>query len=200
MAGKHEIIYCGGQFHFDYLRPDFMEKAAADYRSVLLGSTDALLRGSGAATVGEGLSYIGPYYFETDGMLDRDIVETEMRMIENCTHAFFLLEDAQCPGTVSEMVYAAALGKKITVVYVRNEEETESSLRTACWYPIIHCGLIGGSGVSAVPCRDYTQAKQAILERIRSLSPSAPADCGNSGSAAASSTGSNPPDTPAQRR
>ena len=200
MAGNHEIIYCGGRFHFDYLEPDFMEKASADYRSVLLGNTDALLHGSGVTAISADLSYIGPYYFETDGMLDRDIVETEMRMIENCTHAFFLLEDARCPGTVSEMVYAAALGKKITVVYVRNEHETESALRTACWYPIIHCGLIGGSAVCAIPCPDYSQAEKTILERIRSLSSSAPGDCGNSGSAAVSSTVSTPPDTPAQQR
>ena len=172
MAGNHEIIYCGGQFRFDYLEPDFMEKASVDYRSRLLGSTDALLRGSGVIGISKNLSYIGPYYFETDGMLDRDIVGTEMRMIENCTHAFFLLEDARCPGTVSEMVYAASLGKKITIVYVRNEEETESTLRTSCWYPIIHCGLIGGSAVSSVPCPDYAQAEKTILKCIRSLSSS----------------------------
>ena len=138
MAGKHEIIYCGGQFHFDYLRPDFMENAAADYRSVLLGSTDALLRGSGAAAVGEGLSYIGPYYFETDGMLDRDIVETEMRMIENCTHAFFLLEDAQ-------LFRGGPEDRQIRLRADRRIRRQRSAL------PGLHAGEAGHSGTHPLP-------------------------------------------------
>jgi nucleoside 2-deoxyribosyltransferase len=74
------------------------------------------------------LAYIGLYYFETDGVLNQDIVEVEKRQIERCTIAVFLLDNAPCPGTIVEMVYAAALQKRIPVYYVKNVNEVESAL------------------------------------------------------------------------
>ena len=102
-------------------------------------------------------------------MIDRDIVETEMRMIEECDVAFFLLEDGTCPGTVSEMIYAATLKKRMCIVYIRNEEETESSLRSACWYPINMCRSINKSETEVFPCIDREQAERILLEQISVL-------------------------------
>ena len=160
-------VFCGGRFHFDYLDEDYVQKASEDYRAILLGDVNKLLRGSGIMKLQGHLSYVGPYYFETEGMIDRDIVEAEMRMIEECDIAFFLLEDGICPGTVSEMIFAATMQKRVCVVYVRNEEETESSLRSACWYPINMCMSINKSGTEVITCDDYEQANNTIVMRIK---------------------------------
>lgn len=73
-------VFCGGRFHFDYLDENYIQKAYEDYRALLLGDVNNLLRGSGSIRISDNLFYAGPYYFETEGMIDRDIVETEMRM------------------------------------------------------------------------------------------------------------------------
>ena len=72
-----EYVYCGGRFDFDYLDADFEKKAEEDYRAILLNDVSKLLRNSGTVILSSRMAYIGPYYFESDGMLDRDIVETE---------------------------------------------------------------------------------------------------------------------------
>ena len=161
------VIYCGGVFHFDCVDENYLQAAAQDYRAVLLGDVNCLLHGKGMTPVSSGTAYIGPYYFETADMQDRDIVKTEMRMIEACTHAFFLLEDASCPGTIAELIYAAALQKQLCIVYVRNESETESALQSPCWYPIIQSGLISRSDVSVTACENRRQAEETILKEIR---------------------------------
>ena len=152
-----ESIYCGGRFDFDYLDKDYREKAAADWRAVLPGGVDRLLQNAGRLRLSDQLTYVGPFYFESDGMIDRDIVGAEMRQVESCTCVVFLLDGVNCPGTVAEMVYAASLQKKIRVFYVKDENETESSLRSACWYPIILCQKICAD-TEAVACRDAADA------------------------------------------
>ena len=162
-----KTVYCGGQFRFDCADGDYLRKAALDYRASLLGDVNRLLNGKGLTALSGHTAYIGPYYFETAGMLDRDIVKTEMRMIGQCTHAYFLLEDASCPGTVSELIYAATLRKKICIAYVRDENETESALRSPCWYPIIQSGLISRSEVTVIACGTPEQAGETLLNEIR---------------------------------
>ena len=68
-----EYLYSGGRFDFDYRDADFEEKAARDYRAILLNDVNKLLSNSDTVILSGHLAYIGPYYFETDGMLDRDI-------------------------------------------------------------------------------------------------------------------------------
>ena len=174
--GKTEMesrIFCSGRFHFDYLEEGYVRKASEDYRAVLLGDVNRLLKGSGLTRINDCLSYVGPYYFEPECATDRDIVETEMHMIRECDAAFFLLEDGLCPGTVSEMIFAATLQKRMCIAYVRNEEETESSLRSACWYPINMCRIINRSEIEVFPAADRMQAEKILLERIRNRRASA---------------------------
>ena len=133
-------IYCGGSFNFDYLKCGDRDDAAEDYRAVLLGGADLLLERNGCVKINENVEYIGPFYFETDGMKDRDIVHSEWEMVKKCTDAIFLLDGAGCPGTVCELTAASMLGKRVHIFYIRKGEgeETESDLHTPCWYPIIH--------------------------------------------------------------
>ncbi len=159
---RMEYLYCGGRFDFDYLQAGYAQKAAEDYRAVLLGDVQKLLNNGGNVPLSDGLAYVGPYYFETDGMLDREIVETEMGEIERCTICIFLLDGAACPGTVAEMVYAAMLGKRMHVFYIRDERETESALASPCWYPMLLCRRSAPDRVRLVPCADLAEARDRI--------------------------------------
>jgi hypothetical protein len=90
-------IYCGGSFKFDYLKKGYRQKAAEDYRSVLLGSEELLLKRSEGVRINGNVEYIGPFYFETDGMKDHDIVQSEWDMVKNCTDAIFCLTERGAP-------------------------------------------------------------------------------------------------------
>ena len=166
-----EYLYCGGSFDFDFLQEGYEQKAAEDYRAALLGDVQRLLHNAGTVRLNEGLSYVGPYYFETDGMLDRDIVQTEKDQIERCTVAIFLLDGAACPGTVGEMVYAAALNKDLRIFYILDEQETESGLHSPCWYPMILCQQLDPGHVELIPCKDSTEARGRIAQFLFALSP-----------------------------
>ena len=164
-----ETVYCGGRFHFDYQNEDYLQKASDDYRAILLGDVNTLLRGSGIVKINDTYSYIGPYYFESDGMVDKEIVQIEMRMIEDSTLDVFLLEDGLCPGTVSEMVYASTLHKQMIVVYIQDDRETESNLKCPCWYPIIHCLQINEGNIRVIAARDFFHAQRIILNILHGI-------------------------------
>lgn len=162
-------FYCGGSFGFDYLQPNYREQAAADYRAILLGSPDRLLQRSTGVELHAEAMYIGPFYFESDGMLDRDIVKSEMEMVTNCTDAVFLLDNASCPGTICELTMASMLGKRVHLFYLRkaDDEETESSLHTPCWYPILHSSIMN-EYTRLYPCSSLEDAVDQIRRLIES--------------------------------
>lgn len=162
-----DYLYCGGRFDFDYRDAYFEKKAAKDYRAILLNDVNKLLSSSDTILLSNSMAYIGPYYFETDGMLDQDIVETEKRQIERCTIAVFLLDNTPCPGTITEMVYAAALQKRVRIYFVKNTNETESVLQSPFWYPIILCRKIDSSDVNIIACDSYDEARDGILKWIK---------------------------------
>jgi hypothetical protein len=164
-------VYCGGTFAFDYLNPAYRALAAEDYRAVLLGGAEALLQRSDAVTVAPGVSYVGPFYFESDGMVDADIVGAELGMVRECTDAVFLLDHGLCPGTVSELTVASLLGKKVAVFYVKRSEaeETESVLHSPCWYPITLAGLLN-ERTEVFPCESLAEAKACAVSWVHSLS------------------------------
>ena len=161
-------IYCGGRFDFDYLKDGYKDAAAKDYRAVLLGDEELLLKRSASVKINEQTEYIGPFYFETDGMQDVDIVKSEWEMVKECTDAIFLLDEAACPGTVCELTAASMLGKRVHIFYIRkgDGEETESSLHTPCWYPIIH-SLTVNENTSICECKDYEDAADKINALVR---------------------------------
>ena len=86
-------LFCGGKFHFDYLNDNYLEAAKNDYRSFILKDVELLLKRQNYVEISSNIDYIGPFYFETDGMIDKEIVENEMKMINEATHIFMLLED-----------------------------------------------------------------------------------------------------------
>lgn len=140
---KMKRIYCGGTFSFDMTRPDYKKHAVNDYRAILLGSVDRLMVKQPDVMISEGVEYIGPFYVETADVLygfnDEIIVQTEIKMIEDCTDAVFLLEEACCPGTIAELIWASEKGKNVALFFIRkrSDEETESRLHTPCWFAIL---------------------------------------------------------------
>lgn len=72
-----------------------------------------------------------------------DIIRCEKRMIESFSDAIFLLDDAACQGTLTEIMYAGSLGKTLHLFYVQHNEnkETESELHAVCWYPTQFCQM-----------------------------------------------------------
>ena len=165
-------IFCGGAFCFDYRENGFEIKAEKDYRAQLLGSVESLLRPKNAygLKIKDNLVYVGPFYFETESMKAEDIICCEKEMIESCTDAIFLLDDAACPGTIAEMMYANSLGKTLHLFYVRHSvyEETESELHTSCWYPIQFCQMTNES-THLYTCSCIEDAADKILSFVESL-------------------------------
>jgi len=163
-------LYCGGAFGFDYLENNYYEKASKDYRAILLGGADKLLQKSSCEILRDNVLYTGPFYFESDGMVDKDIVKEEVKMIKKCTNAVFLLDSGCCPGTIAELILATKLGKDISVFYIKknDNEETESTLHTPCWFPIIMSQLLSDK-VNVVCCDDYLDAVNKINCHIDSL-------------------------------
>lgn len=161
-----KLLYCGGTFGFDYQTADYREQAAGDYRAILLGSAERLLQRSDGVQLNAQTRYIGPFYFESDGMLDTDIVRNELEMVRQCTDAIFLLDQAGCPGTICELTMASILGKRVHLFFLRkgDDEETESTLHTPCWYPIVHSRIINDQ-TSVYECGSMEEA----ADKIRSL-------------------------------
>ena len=75
----------------------------------------------------------------------------------------------RCPGTIGEMIYAAALKKRIGIFFVTDEKETESTLLSSCWYPIILCQMINGESTEVVPCANLAEAAGKLLDRVKEL-------------------------------
>lgn len=169
---QNKRFFCGGTFCFDYREDGYEDMATKDYRAVLLGSVDALLKPKEADGVKlcDGVTYVGPFYFETESLKAEYIIRCEKEMIESCTDAVFVLDEAACPGTIAEVMYANSLGKRLHLFYVRHkdDEETESELHTPCWYPILFCRMTDKE-VNLYPCSCIEDAANKILSFVESL-------------------------------
>ena len=162
-----EYVYCAGSFPFDCRDRDYAAVAASDYRAGLLGGAELLLQNNGPVRISDRLTYVGPFYFETPQMEDRQIVREELRQLQSCTLAVFLLDRPPCPGTVAELIYAACAGKRVRVYYVTEEKETESALRSPFWYPMTLCREAAPDRTVLIPCADASQAQSRLLAFLR---------------------------------
>lgn len=163
-------LYCAGAFNFDFRNDDYREKAKSDYRSVILGSESLLLEKHEYVQLNDNLKYIGPFYFEAEGMIDEFIVESEVKMIKECTHAIFLLDGGCCPGTIAELMLASTLNRHVEIFYIRrnDDEETESRLHSPCWFPIIMSKL-NNPKTRITCCTNYQDATEKILDYLKNL-------------------------------
>ena len=168
MDAKYKLFF-GGAFSFDDRDEDYDLAAAEDYRAQLLGSVQALLRPKdlSGVLINDNVLYIGPFYFEAESRKAQDIITCEKQMIENCTDAVFVLDDAACPGTIAEIMYANQLQKTIHLFYIKHndDEETESDLHTPCWYPLTFCQLTNTS-TKLYECDDMKDAVRKVFDLI----------------------------------
>ncbi len=162
-------LYCGGTFPFDYQLPDYRERAKEDYRAKLLGNVDLLLEKHPFVELREGIRYLGPFYFEAEDMQAQAIVDAELQMIRQCSHAIFLLEAGNCPGTIAELTLASTLQKQVEIFYVQktSTEETESDLHTPCWFAIL-ASLSLNRNTHITACESYADAAHRILDFVYS--------------------------------
>ncbi|MBQ9746604.1 MAG: hypothetical protein IJW21_07245 [Clostridia bacterium] len=135
---------------------------------MLPGVAELLLTGSDSVRINDRVEYVGLFYFETDGMQDKYIVHSECEMVRACTDAIFLLDAASCPGTICELTAASMLGKRVHIFYLRrkSDEETESSLHTPCWYPILHSAEVNAN-TRICECTDMAEATEKICATVR---------------------------------
>jgi hypothetical protein len=162
-------LFFGGAFGFDHRDEDYEIAAAEDYRAQILGSVQALLKPKdmSGVSINDNVYYIGPFYFEAESLKAEDIIMCEKQMIEQCSDAVFVLDDAACPGTIAEIMYANSLQKTVHLFYVRHndDEETESTLHTPCWYPLIFCKQTNKSAI-LYECESIQDAARKVIDLI----------------------------------
>ena len=133
-------LYCAGTFCFDFLDSNYREMAKKDYRSLVLGDSALLLQKSDYVLLNKKLKYIGPFYFESEGMVDELILASELKK-----------------------------NVQIFYIRKGDYEENESKLHTPCWFPIIMSQQINHNNTKVVECKNYEEAIENILSYVRSL-------------------------------
>lgn len=168
-----KIIYFGGNFEFQY-KDYSIDKLAKDYRAKILGDVNKLLHtpNNMSKTVGLGydLFYCGPYYFYEEGVDGSSIVSNEYSMVDWCTDAIFLIDNTNIPGTITEIIHAAMLRKRITIFYVKkqlDEGEPENDICSSNWYPLEFAKL--EAGATLIECDNREIAKELIYNYVQSL-------------------------------
>lgn len=166
MKKQNKIIYCGGNFEFMYKDYTF-DKLKTDYRASILGSAKRLVKSpknyGTKHTIYPHVQYVGPFYFYEEGLDGDNVVGNEIEMVKRCTDAIFLIDNTNIPGTVTEIVHAAMLGKKITIFYVKqslDEGEPEKEICSANWYPLEFAKRVAGAEL--IECSTRIVAKIKI--------------------------------------
>lgn len=172
MTTMKHLIFCGGAFRFDRRRADCYDMIPKDYRSVLLKDPALLFAdfSEGDTLLNAKVSYVGPYFFTTEQLSGEQIILKEKEMIERCTDAIFLFDEASCPGSVTELMQAAMLGKSLHLFYIQkgDDDEIESALHTPCWYPILFSQLTN-KNTTLYRCHEYDEAVEKIVELVNTL-------------------------------
>ena len=165
-------LYFGGSFpDLDINHPE--DSIKGDFRVQILGEVNRLLylpeNEDREILLSDHVSYVGPYYFYGESLQAKQTVIVENEMILKCTDAVFLLENINIPGTITELVYAALLGKNVHAFYVSLEKGTpETEINSEQWYPIAFAQMMGKS-IECVECNSREDAVEKILSLVKSM-------------------------------
>ena len=133
-------FYFGGQFRFKY-KDCTLELLAQDYRSKILGDKNSQWINRpdcGYIDITDDVQYGGPFYFY-DQINSDTVVKVESSSIEAATDCIFVLSNDDAPGTVTEIIQATMLGKKVHIFYEMKDipkEEVSSRFNSNLWYAI----------------------------------------------------------------
>lgn len=118
-----------------------------DFRTTLIGKEEDFVDFNNHSFIrdSEGnikYQYLGPFYNEkaSDGQLTssvcEEVVNTENNLIKKCDVFAIFLNETYSPGSISELIYAATLNKKIIIYYIK-ENDISYETKSSNWYPII---------------------------------------------------------------
>lgn len=165
-------IYLGGGFPIlDINDPESSMKN--DFRTLVLGDVKKLLfspqNESMEISLSDNVSYVGPYFYYDKEINARQVVSVENDMINRCTDAIFLLENVSSPGTITELINAALLGKFVHVFYVSLDTgNPETEINSDQWYPITFAQIVGKS-IECVECSSREVAINRILFFVETI-------------------------------
>lgn len=168
-----KILYCGGNFEFRY--EDYVASSLlSDYRTRILGDILNIMyepkNDDKTRDLSEHLAYCGPYYFYENGLTGDNVVKNEYEMVEKCTHAVFIVDNTNIPGTITEIIHAALRGKTIQIYYIRQargDGEPEKEIENANWYALEMAKQIAGAKL--IGCKDRKEAKELVYEYVEYL-------------------------------
>lgn len=164
-------IYFGGGFpSIDYNHLE--ESMKSDFRALILGDVKRLLYPPESKSleipISDNALYVGPYFFYGEALQAKQTVHIENEMIHQCTDAVFLLENISSPGTVTELVNAALLGKNVHIFYISLETGTpETEINSDQWYPIAFAQMVGNN-IECVECSSLVDAQKRIQTFVKS--------------------------------
>lgn len=176
--GLYDLVYYGNKFidysleevKLSYLLPKvyfaskFIKKELngsisfeEDFRTKLLQDSNKLNNYNYNSFIFDKYQYIGPFYNEkasTGNLTNKEceqVVNCENKLIDRCDIFMAYLDEKKSPGTITELVYASLIRKKIIVFY-KPDKNNNYSINTDSWYPIVFSKeQIGKDNIDIIP-------------------------------------------------
>ncbi len=149
------------------LNNDFRVNLINDHNNFMNFNNHSFIRDSNGNIK---FQYLGPFYNEKASYGDvtstdcAEVVNTENKLIERCDIFICYLDKNISPGGISELMYAALLGKRI-IIYFKEEKDIGYSIKTSNWYPIVFA-MIKGAQTEVYPVRRALEVVQSIKDKI----------------------------------
>lgn len=130
--------YFGGKFNLSNDKNETLPfRLKDDYRSRLLGDPSKLAYANDNLTFGHNNQYVGCFYCEkaSNGKITstdcNEVVSREMQLIRECDVFVAVFGDETTNGTISELIYATSMDKKIIIF------DKKRSTKSEFWFPIV---------------------------------------------------------------
>jgi len=134
-----------------------------DFRTKLLSDNNKLENYNYNSFINNKYQYIGPFYNEkaSNGNLTNTecekVVNCENNLIDRCDIFMAYLDEKQSPGTITELVYASLINKKIIVFY-KPDINNKYNINTDSWYPIVFSKeQVGSKNIKIIPVKDSSE-------------------------------------------
>lgn len=179
MESKTPKVYCAGPFSFQY-KDYSIGNLSKDYRSILVGSPDKIAHEPKDECSypdfkeNAAVAYSGPFYFYEDQLGAEDIVRNEMQKIRDADVVFFFLPDnAECPGTVTELINAACCSKEMVIAYIKQDDKDvpENNWNSPLWYPLLFADIKNGTKTTIKRVESKEEAIEVFNNYLKKMNP-----------------------------